>query len=160
MKKPLLVATITAAAIAATFSGRAAASHDYVAGALVGGGIGAAVGGPPGAAIGAILGLAITDSHHHYYDDRRYYGRHYDRYREPVGYDRGPRHRDYGYERGYAQRYEEPVRYERAYREPAYRGYDSRYDPRYDSRYDSRYEPRRYERIEYRDAAYDRYYYR
>jgi hypothetical protein len=153
MKKSLLVATLTAAAIAATFSGRAAASHDYVAGALVGGGIGAAVGGPPGAAIGAILGLAVTDSHHHHYD-RRNYGRHYDRYREHdyVRYERAPRYRDDGYDRGgYHKRYEEP-RYERSYREPAYyRGYDSRYEPRYEPRY---------ERREYREAAYDRYYYR
>ena len=153
MKTPLLVATVTAAAIGLAFSGRVAASHDYVAGALVGGGIGAAVGGPPGAAIGAILGLAITDSNHHHYD-RRGHGRpHYDRYRERdhVRYD-GPRYRDYrDHDRGYHQRYEEPVRYERAYREPARRGYDSRYESRYE-----RYEPRR----EYREAGYDRYYYR
>ena len=74
MKKTLLIATIATAAIMATFAGRAAAAHDHVAGALVGGGIGAAIGGPPGAAIGAILGLAITDSahhHHRYYRKRR-----------------------------------------------------------------------------------------
>lgn len=166
MKKTLLVATITAAAIAVGFSGRAAAGHDYVAGALVGGGIGAAVGGPPGAAIGAILGLAITDSHHSHYYDRGHYGRHDDRYRERdyVRHD-GPRYRDYrDYDRGYHKRYEEPVRYERReYREPAYRGHDSRYEPRYEPRYESRYEPRyepRYERREYREAGYDRYYYR
>jgi hypothetical protein len=157
MKKTLLVATITAAAIAVGFSGRAAAGHDYVAGALVGGGIGAAVGGPPGAAIGAILGLAITDSHHSHYYDRRHQGRHYDRYRERdhVRHD-GPRYRDYrDSDRGHHRRYEEPVRYERGYREPAYRGYDSRYEPRYESRYEPRYERR-----EYREAGYDRYYYR
>ena len=146
MKKSILAATITAGALALGFTTQAAAAHDPLVGALVGGGIGAAVGGPPGAAVGAFLGLAIGASadHHHYRD--RHYRRHdyHDR-----RYDR----------HGYGDR-----RYERRY-EPAH--YESRrYEPRADYRVDRRYyedprvirgyrDERRYDDRRYDDRRYD-----
>ena len=89
-KKPLLIATMTVAVAAATFSTQAAAG-DPVAGALIGGGIGAAVGGPPGAAVGAVLGSIIgAESHYRrgYYDRRYYDGR----YAAPAYYEPAPRY--------------------------------------------------------------------
>lgn len=71
----MLIAAMSVAVAAATFSTQAAAG-DPVAGALIGGGIGAAVGGPPGAAVGAVIGSIIgAESHYHHGSyDRRYYG--------------------------------------------------------------------------------------
>ena len=94
MKKPLLIATVTAALAAATFSTQASAC-DPIPGMLIGGGIGAAIGNAPGAAVGAIIGSAITGSAPCYYErdydrayaPRRYYDREY--YAPPVAYERG-----------------------------------------------------------------------
>jgi hypothetical protein len=82
MRKSFLVAAMTAAAAAMTFSTQASAG-DPVAGAIIGGGIGAAVAGPPGAAVGAIIGTIAGAADPYYYrhgyrgpgyDGRRYYG--------------------------------------------------------------------------------------
>ncbi|MGZ5031904.1 MAG: hypothetical protein ACXWAC_01795 [Usitatibacter sp.] len=87
-RKPMLIAAMSVAVAAATFSTQAAAG-DPVAGALIGGGIGAAVGGPPGAAVGAVIGTIIgAESHRPYgYYDRRYYG---GGYAAPVYYGPAP----------------------------------------------------------------------
>lgn len=93
LRKPLMIAAITAAAGAMAFSSQVSA-HDPVAGALIGGGIGAAVAGPPGAAVGAILGTIIgAEDRRHGYDYRgpRYQESPYDEPRYPSqGYAPAP----------------------------------------------------------------------
>src|SRR4051812_9288712 len=79
LRKPLLIATLTAAVAMAAVSTKAEAG-DPVLGALLGGGIGAAIGhdvnhhggAAVGGVLGAIVGSSIASSSGYY--DRGYYG--------------------------------------------------------------------------------------
>ena len=114
MKRPLLIATVSAALAAATLSIQASAC-DPIPGALIGGGIGAAIGNAPGAAVGAIIGSAITAgapcySYGRPYPEREYVGRGY--------VDRGYAEREY-VDRRYVDRgYADDRYYERSYYAP------------------------------------------
>ena len=96
LKKPLVIATATAAVGLATISTQASAG-DQVLGALIGGGIGAAIGHNSGsrngtgvgAVVGAVIGSSIAASSGYY--DRGYY-------------DRGSYEPGYGYDGYYAPR--------------------------------------------------------
>lgn len=83
LKKPLMIATLTAAVALGAVSQKAEAA-DPLLGALIGGGIGAAIGhdvnrhggGAVGGIIGAVIGSSIAADSNHYYD-RGYYGARY-----------------------------------------------------------------------------------
>ena len=118
LKKPLMIATLTAAVALGAIPTQASAA-DPLLGALIGGGIGAAIGnssnrhhgGAVGGLIGAVIGSSIAA------DSNRYYGGRYD--------DRG-----YSGDRNYGERYDD-----RGYSGERY--YDDRYDDRgsYGERY-------------------------
>jgi len=93
LKKPLIIATVTAALAMGAVSTQASAA-DPLLGALIGGGIGAAIGHDVnrhnGAAVGGVLGAIVgssiaAESNYGYYDrNSGYYDRGYD-----SGYDSG-----------------------------------------------------------------------
>ncbi len=89
LKKPLLIASLSAALALGAVSTRANAA-DPILGALIGGGIGAAIGhdinrhngGAVGGVLGAVIGSSIAaDANRYGYYDDRYYG---DRYYAPA----------------------------------------------------------------------------
>jgi hypothetical protein len=114
LRKPLLIATMTAALGLATISQQASAG-DPLLGALIGGGIGAAIGhnaggrdgGVVGGVLGAVVGSSIAASSNYY--DRGYYDGGYAIVAHGSGYSY-PRH----------------VRYEHIYARRDWRGYDHR----------------------------------
>ena len=87
LKKPLMIATLTAAVALGAVAQKAEAA-DPVLGALIGGGIGAAIGHNAnhhnGAAVGGVIGAVIGSSIAA--DSNRYYGGGY--YNEPAYGDR------------------------------------------------------------------------
>lgn len=99
LKKPLMIATLSAAVVLGAIPTQASAA-DPLLGALIGGGIGAAIGnssnrhhgGAVGGLIGAVIGSSIAaDSNRYYggrYDDRGYSGERYydDRYDDRGSY--------------------------------------------------------------------------
>ena len=146
MRKTFLVAAITTALAAMTFSTQASAG-DPVAGAIIGGGIGAAVAGPPGAAVGAIIGTIAGAADPYYYrhgyrgpgyDGRRYYGP------APAYYPPAPAYYPpaQAYYAPATEYYAPPVIY-RSARAYAYEPRYVRQDRHYDARGD-RHEGRRY----------------
>ena len=87
LKKPILIASLTAVVALGAVSTQARAA-DPLLGALIGGGIGAAIGhdvdrrggAAVGGVLGAVIGSSIAADSHRYYDgdyDRGYYGRGY-----------------------------------------------------------------------------------
>jgi hypothetical protein len=85
LKKPLLIASLSAAVALGAVSTKAEAA-DPLLGALIGGGIGAAIGhdvnrhhgGAVGGVIGAVIGSSIAADSNRYYGDRYYGDRYYD----------------------------------------------------------------------------------
>jgi hypothetical protein len=92
-KKPLVIATVTAALAMGAVSTQAAAA-DPLLGALIGGGLGAAIGhsvngqrgGVVGGVLGAIVGSSIAADSNGYYDRGYYDSGYYDRSSYDSGY--------------------------------------------------------------------------
>jgi hypothetical protein len=119
LKKPLIIATVTAALAMGAVSTQASAA-DPLLGALIGGGIGAAIGHDVnrhnGAAVGGVLGAIVGSSiaaESNYYD-RGYYG---DGYYAPAPAYYGP-----AYYPAPVVVYSSSPRYVYGARYPVYRG--------------------------------------
>ena len=96
LKKPLMIATLTAAVAMGAVSTRASAA-DPLLGALIGGGIGAAIGhqanhhngAAVGGVLGAVIGSSVAASSNGYYE-RPYYGERYYAPAPVYGYGYAP----------------------------------------------------------------------
>jgi hypothetical protein len=127
LKKPLMIATLTAAVAMGAVSTRASAA-DPLLGALIGGGIGAAIGhdvnrhngGAVGGVIGAVIGSSIAADSNRYYGDRYYDDGYYERpYYGERYYAPAPVY-GYGYAPYYAPVYGASIVYSSG---PYYRGH-------------------------------------
>jgi Glycine zipper 2TM domain len=120
LKKPLLIATMTAALGLATLSQQASAG-DPLLGALIGGGIGAAIGhntggrngGVVGGVLGAVVGSSIAASSNYY--DRGYYDGGYAPGYGPAYYAPAPVYAEPVFVYGSGYSYPRYGRYEHAY---------------------------------------------